>query len=425
MNNKNRVLNEWYNLFQQINPSLSDLAYKHWNNVIQCGVPSFKKNTWKYDVFEEFFKNHFIFNEHKKLNLVHNFNASKLCINSNTLVFINGNLSSELSDISIDPWILELDQGPSRYNVLNPINSDMFVYLTECLSHSMIRIILPEKTITKKPLYLFYITIGSKLTNQLVTSHYYYNVNIGKYTESSIIEHFISIDNNESYFNGTRMIISVGSGAKLNHIKLIFENSNSYHIAHQDIHPKEGSCINSNIFVIGPKFIHHQINSRIDNSKIVLSLNSLVSLSQHNIGNIHTYLEHSNKNYSASKQLHKIIANDSSIGMFTGLIKVNKNSIKTDAKMTNNNLLLNQNASIYSVPKLEIYSDAVQCSHGSSIGQINSDHLFYLGTRGISKNNAVKMLISAFTAEIINTIQSSLLKEIIIKKMNQDLIRRI
>lgn len=402
MNNKTRILNEWFNLLKQRHPNSSSAAYKHWKNVVRYKLPNFKKSNWQYDVFEEFFKNSFVCNEQKKIDVIHNFNTFKLCINSNTLVFINGSLSSELSDISIDPWILEFDQRPSRYDLFHPIRPDMFIYLTECLSNSMIKIILPEKTITKKPLYIFYITIGSDLPNHLSTSHYYYSLKIGKYTKSSIIEHFISINNNGSYFNGTRMIMSVGSGARLNHIKLIFENSNSYHISHQDIYPEEDSYVNSNIFVIGPKFTHHQINSQIINPKVDLSLNSLVSLSKQRIGNIYTYLEHSNKNYSTSKQLHKIIANDNSIGMFTGLIKVNKNSMKTDARMINNNLLLSQNASIYSIPKLEIYSEAVQCSHGSSIGQIHSSHLFYLSTRGISRNDAIKMLITAFTVDVIN-----------------------
>lgn len=424
MHDKIRVLREWYQLFQQKHHYIiSDSACKHWNRVVTCGFPNFKNDSWKYAVFEEFLKHHFIFHEDTKLNIIDEYERLKLSIDSYVVVFINGRFSLELSDTSIDPWILKFDNSSDRYDI-NPIFPDMFLYLTECLSNSMVRIRLPKKTITKKPLYLLYITEGSYTIDKLVTSHYYSQLEIEQDTESCVIEHFISA-NNGSYFNGSRTIISVGSRSKLDHVKLVFENEKSYHIAHQDIHSQKSTVINSNLFIIGPKFTFHKINSSIDHDQVLLSLNSLVFLLHQNTGDIHTYLKHNNKDYSISKQLHKIIAGDRSIGMFTGLIKVNKNAINTDAKMINNNLLLSQYASIYSVPKLEIYSDAVQCSHGATIGQINLDHLFYLSTRGLSKTNALKILIYSFTIEIIKQIKSSSLKDCIIEKFNNNLIRII
>lgn len=424
MNNQKRVLNEWYQLFQNNHHILSDVAYKHWECVLTYGFKNFKNYCRKYSIFQEFLKHHFVFNKKTILDTVCTYTTSKLCVDSHMLVFINGRFSSELSDKLIDPWIIRFDNSPKRYNVSKPIYPDMFVYLTECLSYSMVCITLPHNKIPEKPLYLLYITEGSNESDQLVTSHYFHHLKIGQNTEAYVIEHFVSI-NNGAHFNGVRMLISVGSRSKLSHTKLIFENKNSYHIAHQDIHSEQSANISSDTFIIGPRFTYNQVNSQINHSQVLLSLNSLMLLSNQKFGNIATYVEHNNTNYSLSKQIHKIIANDYSTGMFDGLIKVHKNSIKTDAHMINNNLLLNQHASIYSVPKLEIYSDAIKCSHGSTTGQINANHLFYLNTRGITKENAFKILISAFTEEIIKKIRLSSLRDFVITTLNQNLIRRI
>lgn len=417
LNNKTRVLNEWFNLFkQQKSYVLSMKDIKHWEHITKFGLLNFKNDYCKYSSIEKFLRFHFVFSKNFKLDLLKCQELS-LSIDCHRLVFINGCFFPILSDYMIDPWIVKIENF-NNCNISQPICPNIFLYLTECLSNKIIKIKLPEKSITKKPLYLLYINSGSNITNQLVTSHYNHYLDIGKDTNAFVIEHFISVNNNK-HFTGSRMIMSINEGSKLDHVKLIFENSNSYHISHQDININNSAAVNSNTFVIdGPKFVHNKINSKINHLQSSLSINSLSFLSKKNICNILTYIEHNNTNSSISKQLHKIIATNHSIGIFEGLIKVNQKSINTNATMINNNLLLHRSASIYSIPKLEIYSDAVQCKHGSTIGQINSNDLFYLNTRGITKEDALKILTYAFTEDLIKKIKHSLLKNFIIQKID-------
>jgi Fe-S cluster assembly protein SufD len=100
-----------------------------------------------------------------------------------------------------------------------------------------------------------------------------------------------------------------------------------------------------------------------------------------------------------SRQFYQGILDEQSHGIFSGRIIVHKDAQKTDAKQTNNNLLLSQEAQIDTKPQLEIYADDVKCTHGATIGQIDEDAIFYLCSRGIVKDAARALLLFGFANE--------------------------
>lgn len=112
-----------------------------------------------------------------------------------------------------------------------------------------------------------------------------------------------------------------------------------------------------------------------------------------------------------SNELFKNVLNDHSVGAFSGRILVKKDAQKTAAYQTNRNLLASKEARMYSKPQLEIYADDVKCSHGMTTGQLDENALFYLQSRGISKEEARMMLSVAFTADVIDNVRLSGLKE--------------
>ena len=81
---------------------------------------------------------------------------------------------------------------------------------------------------------------------------------------------------------------------------------------------------------------------------------------------------------------------------------VHKDAQKTDAKQTNRNLLLSDDAQIDTKPQLEIYADDVKCTHGATIGQIEENALFYLRSRGIDEVSARRLLLMAFAGECLD-----------------------
>jgi Fe-S cluster assembly protein SufD len=100
-----------------------------------------------------------------------------------------------------------------------------------------------------------------------------------------------------------------------------------------------------------------------------------------------------------SRQLYKGILDGRSHGVFHGRIIVHKNAQKTDAKQTNKNLLLSNEAQIDTKPQLEIYADDVKCTHGATIGQMDQNAIFYLRSRGISEDTSRVLLLLAFASE--------------------------
>ena len=93
----------------------------------------------------------------------------------------------------------------------------------------------------------------------------------------------------------------------------------------------------------------------------------------------------------------------------------------TDAKQSNNCLLLSDNAQIDAKPQLEIYADDVKCTHGATIGQLDDQAIGYLRSRGIPHKKAVQMLTYAFAEEIIISIEDEAFRNRVEKRLLESL----
>ena len=112
-----------------------------------------------------------------------------------------------------------------------------------------------------------------------------------------------------------------------------------------------------------------------------------------------------------SHELYKGIWDDESEGVFNGRIHVHQDAQKTDAKQTNQNILLSPNATINTKPELQILADDVRCTHGATIGQLDAESLFYLQLRGIGKKEARSLLTYAFAQDIVDRIKVPSLRD--------------
>ena len=149
-------------------------------------------------------------------------------------------------------------------------------------------------------------------------------------------------------------------------------------------------------------------------------MNGITLLTKNQFVDNHTFVDHKNAN-CRSNELYKGIYLDKSKGVFNGKIMVRKDSQKIDAFQANNSLLLNNDASINSKPQLEIYADDVKCSHGCTIGQLDSESLFYLRSRGVSLEEAKGLLTFAFASEAIQNISIAELRSLVQKTMSNKL----
>jgi Fe-S cluster assembly protein SufD len=113
-----------------------------------------------------------------------------------------------------------------------------------------------------------------------------------------------------------------------------------------------------------------------------------------------------------ARQLHKGVAKDRGRNVFQGKFHVLRDAQKTDAKMTANALLLSDGAEANHKPELEIYADDVECAHGSTVGALDDDALFYLRQRGLSEAEARALLVEAFVGEVTESIDNDALRTV-------------
>ena len=111
-----------------------------------------------------------------------------------------------------------------------------------------------------------------------------------------------------------------------------------------------------------------------------------------------------------SRQLHKCIVGGSAHAVFNGKVMVRQGAQRTDSGQSSRNLLLTGKAHVDTKPQLEIFADDVKCAHGATIGQLDSEEVFYLQSRGLSDCVARNLLTYAFGAEIIERIPVASLK---------------
>lgn len=124
----------------------------------------------------------------------------------------------------------------------------------------------------------------------------------------------------------------------------------------------------------------------------------------------HTFISH-NAPRCHSNEMFKYVLNDNAVGAFAGKILVQPNCPRVEAYQGNRNLCGSPTAKMYTKPQLEIYTDDVMCSHGSAVGQLDEDALFYMRTRGIGIEEARRLLMQAFVADVIDGVRLDALKD--------------
>ena len=128
-------------------------------------------------------------------------------------------------------------------------------------------------------------------------------------------------------------------------------------------------------------------------------------------------INHKNK-HTYSQCIQKNILSKNSKAIFYNKSIINKNSANSEANQSNKNIMLSSTATVHSNPQLEIYNNDVKCSHGSTTGQLDSEMLFYLQSRGINLERAKMMLLSGFLNEFVESLNAKKYPNYLMNKIN-------
>ena len=206
------------------------------------------------------------------------------------------------------------------------------------------------------------------------------------------------------YFTNAVTEIVVGEGARIDHYRLLDESPGAFHVGTTRVHQHRDSSFSSASFALGTALARNDFAVTLDGPGAFCSLNGLYYTGQgQHIDNLIS-IDHAQP-HGTSRLNYKGILDGNSRAVFGGEVMVRRNAQKSDARQTDKNLLLSEDAEVDSKPSLMIYADDVQCAHGATAGQIDAQTLFYLRSRGLDLETASRMLVQAFAREIVDTVR--------------------
>jgi len=231
--------------------------------------------------------------------------------------------------------------------------------------------------------------------------------------QAAIVETYVG---SGRYFTNAVTELAAGDGAVVDHVKIVCESAGAFHVGTLQIHEERSAAVTSHTITLGGALVRNEINAALagEGAGIVLDGLFITGGAQH-VDN-HTVIDHV-KPHCESLELYKGVLDGSSRGIFDGKVIVRPDARKTVSRQTNNNLLLSESAVVDSKPTLEILNDDVKCNHGSTIGQLDEEAMFYLRSRGIGEREARNLLVYAFAGEIVDRIKIEPARELVRRAM--------
>jgi Fe-S cluster assembly protein SufD len=308
-------------------------------------------------------------------------------------VFVDGRCAPELSSGSAPVWSLrEAGAVPGRYAAFD---GNAMVALNTAFFEDGAYIEIPDGAVLDAPILLLFISTGSGSVS------YPRNfIRAGRDSQASIIEGYAGFGEGP-YFTNAVTEIAAAEGSVIEHYKLQMEGVQALHFGMLAVEQGAGSSFSSYNVALGSAMARSEISGVLAGEGAECVLNGLyLAGGRQHIDN-YTTLDHA-RPHTTSRETYKGILDGKSQGVFHGRIIVRPQAQKTDAIQRNKNLLLSKDAVINTKPQLEIYANDVRCTHGATVGQVDQDSVFYLRSRGIALEEARRMLMYAFTSEILD-----------------------
>ncbi len=327
-------------------------------------------------------------------------------LNGYRCVFVNGQFSELHSRTpnteSVHLSIIEADSKfesiASYEGKLGTTNDDRFVNLNAALCSEVAILKVDAKTEVEEPIHFIFLSTSKEASD----SHTRIQIELGECARATIVESYIG--NGSVHFSNAISEVTLARNASLQHIRYQNETQESFHIGQVWVHQEDDSNYTSINVQFGAAVGRVDINVWVNGEHTETRLDGTYVANGTQLHDNKTRIDHAKPNCH-SFEVYKGILDDEAHGIFNGKIFVYEDAQKTDAKQTNQALLLSPKATINTKPQLEIFADDVKCTHGATIGQMRDDQLFYMQARGIPATEARGLLVYAFAAEVLEKIE--------------------
>jgi len=345
------------------------------------------------------------------------------CIEEATtrLVFVDGIYAPQLSGAASDSGVVVSNLQPTlathaathaatieahlgRHAALR---DNGFAALNTAFLHDAAVIVVPRNVALAAPVHLLFIA-----TQKEVASAPRCLVVAESGSVVTVIEDYVVLYQprwqEEAHFTNAVTEIALKDNARVNHIRIQREGAQAFHIANCAVSLGRSSNYQSVSVALGAQISRYNLDVLLAEGA-ECAIDGLALIAANQLADTHTCIDHAQP-HGVSRQLHKCIVGGSAHAVFNGKVLVRPGAQRTDSVQSSRNLLLTGKAHVDTKPQLEIFADDVKCAHGATIGQLDSEEVFYLKSRGLSDSVARSLLTYAFGAEIIERIPVASLK---------------
>ncbi len=404
-------------------PWMADLNQKGLSQWHSHSLPTRKTENWKYTSLKALEAKDYLHVAEPQASALSD-ELSQLCaipdLDGIKVVFVNGYFNADLSHASFSGGEPLFDSSAVTVTLFSTANDDQKKQIAEnlntviesdkhlfsslnasCLAEGVF-VHVGKNQQLKQPIHIVSITTAQPtpfMVNQRAL------ICLDECSEATVVEHFVSTDEQQNSFVNGITEVQIGNNAKLQHYRLHEEEESAVHIGGLHVQLNKSATIDSFHLALGGKIkrIDVVVHHRGEGAHSELNGVYLPRNNQH--VDYHTCIEHAVPHCTSNEVFRGIIA-DSARAVFNGRIHIHRNAQKTYAQLSNKNLLTSNKAEVDTKPELEIYADDVQCAHGATVAQLDTESLHYFRTRGISSDVATVMLSFGFINELINNIKS-------------------
>lgn len=393
---------------------LSDIKQQAYSGLVKQPLPTRKAEHWKYNdmTFLSLSKfNSASISTSLESDLLKEsqiaLKKSQLILNECYLfVFVNGiynsSLSTEMDHTGMTVTPFSNSNHLQQQTIIQHLksasqNKNALIQLNTAILDNGLLVEIDKNTKLNKPIYCVYLNTLEKnsiANNQVI-------IDCGLSSHCQIIEHFISSD--EIKLNLQQTIINLQPNSQVEHYRLNLEEPSNRQVSRLLALLDSDSCFNSFYYSEGSLLNKTDIDIYHQGKNSESHLTGIYLPSNDQTIDYHTNIEHQVPHCDSREVFRGIIA-DSAKATFSGKIHIFRDAQKSDAQLSNKNLLLTNQAEINTKPELEIYADDVICAHGATIAKIDDEAVYYLKTRGIDEARAKKMLSIGFINELLEKI---------------------
>ena len=336
------------------------------------------------------------------------------------LVFINGELASDLSQLTTvaagcditrfcdasdsQKKLIEQHLGTVAESTSNP-----FVALNGSWLEDGVLLHVSDNTRATQALHIVHLTTPG---TEAFCARQRLLVILDSGCEATVVEHFSSSDAKQNCFvNGVSEFV-IGAGARLCHYRLHLEQEHGIHIGGVYARLQRDASIDSFFIGLGSHLKRLDLRVQHQGPGSEARLNGVYRSKGKQHIDIHSTVEHESPQGTTAEIVRGIV-DDEARAIFNGRIHIHAGAQKTLAELSNRNLLLTNTAEVYTKPELEIYADDVRCAHGATVSKIEDMALYYLQSRGVDRKEAEVMLSFGFINELIAALRHEPIQQLL------------